>query len=67
MHIEISDVVFYIIELCMFYRDKCWVPTVTLTSLVQRELHPRAPPPIPHIFKEETLRYVNRRELDYIK
>ncbi|XP_060590156.1 transcriptional repressor NF-X1-like isoform X2 [Ruditapes philippinarum] len=40
-------------------RDKCWLPSVTLTALVQRELHPRAPPPIPHLFKEDTLRMTN--------
>lgn len=40
-------------------RDKCWLPSVTLTALVQRELHPRAPPPIPHVHREEVLRQHN--------
>lgn len=40
-------------------RDRCWLPSVTLTALVQRELHPRAPPPIPHVHKEEVLRQNN--------
>ncbi|XP_052798310.1 transcriptional repressor NF-X1-like isoform X2 [Mya arenaria] len=40
-------------------RDKCWLPSITLTAMVQRELHPKAPPPIPHVHKEETLRQTN--------
>ncbi|XP_013394641.1 transcriptional repressor NF-X1 isoform X2 [Lingula anatina] len=39
-------------------RDKCWLPSVSLTTLVQRELHPKAPQPIPHNFKEEQVRSV---------
>ncbi|XP_041366295.1 transcriptional repressor NF-X1-like [Gigantopelta aegis] len=30
-------------------RSKCWLPSITLTSIIQRELHPKAPPPIPHV------------------
>ncbi|KAJ8313934.1 hypothetical protein KUTeg_008495 [Tegillarca granosa] len=37
-------------------RDKCWLPNVTLTALVQRELHPKAPTPIPHVHKESSIR-----------
>ncbi|XP_063423020.1 transcriptional repressor NF-X1-like [Mytilus trossulus] len=38
------------------YRDKCWLPSVTLTSYVQRELHPKAPLPIPHVHSEAALK-----------
>lgn len=37
-------------------RDKCWLPSVTLTSYIQRELHPKAPLPIPHVHSEAALR-----------
>ncbi|XP_052246332.1 transcriptional repressor NF-X1-like isoform X2 [Dreissena polymorpha] len=40
-------------------KDRCWLPSITLTALVQRELHPWAPPPIPHVHKEEALRINN--------
>ncbi|XP_033761970.1 transcriptional repressor NF-X1-like [Pecten maximus] len=38
------------------YKEKCWLPSVTLTALIQRELHPKAPTPIPHVHDEEALR-----------
>ncbi|XP_052094609.1 transcriptional repressor NF-X1-like [Mytilus californianus] len=38
------------------YRDKCWLPSVTLTSYIQRELHPKAPLPIPHVHSEAALK-----------
>lgn len=41
-------------------RDKCWLPSMSLTTLVQRELHPRAPPPIPHLHREDSLRLTNQ-------
>ncbi|KAL5006386.1 hypothetical protein ScPMuIL_015192 [Solemya velum] len=32
------------------HKDKCWLPSVTLTECVHREMHgPKAPPPIPHL------------------
>ncbi|XP_064614665.1 transcriptional repressor NF-X1-like [Liolophura sinensis] len=37
-------------------RDRCWLPSVTLTSLIQRELQPKAPMPIPHKHSETELR-----------
>jgi len=40
------------------FRDKCWLPSVTLTSYIQRELHPKAPLPIPHVHSEAALRSV---------
>lgn len=38
------------------HKDKCWLPNVTLTSYIQRELHPKAPVPIPHRYNETTIR-----------
>ncbi|XP_062586553.1 LOW QUALITY PROTEIN: transcriptional repressor NF-X1-like [Saccostrea cucullata] len=38
------------------YKDKCWLPTVTLTAYVQREMHPKAPTPIPHRHNETEIR-----------
>ncbi|XP_069110895.1 transcriptional repressor NF-X1-like [Argopecten irradians] len=38
------------------YKEKCWLPSVTLTAMIQRELHPKAPTPIPHIHDAEALR-----------
>ncbi|XP_060086083.1 transcriptional repressor NF-X1-like [Ylistrum balloti] len=38
------------------HKDKCWLPSVTLTALIQRELHPKAPTPIPHVHDEDALR-----------
>ena len=38
--------------------DKCWLPNVTLTALVQRELFPKAPMPIPITSKEADIKSV---------
>ncbi len=38
-------------------RNKCWQPSLTLTAAVQRELHPKAPMPIPHGGREKDLRW----------
>ncbi|KAK3109128.1 hypothetical protein FSP39_023572, partial [Pinctada imbricata] len=38
------------------HKDKCWLPSVTLTQYVQREQHPKAPPPIPHNYSETAIR-----------
>lgn len=39
-------------------RDKCWLPSITLTALIQREFFPKAPLPIPINCAEEQLRSV---------
>lgn len=46
----------YLLLWATFFRDKCWLPNVTLTSYIQRELHPKAPVPIPHRYNETTIR-----------
>jgi len=38
--------------------DKCWLPNVTLTALVQRELFPKAPMPIPINSREADIKWV---------
>ncbi|XP_078656238.1 transcriptional repressor NF-X1-like isoform X1 [Branchiostoma floridae x Branchiostoma belcheri] len=30
------------------YRDRCWLPSASLISVVERESNPKPPPPIPH-------------------
>ncbi|CAH1239141.1 NFX1 [Branchiostoma lanceolatum] len=30
------------------YRDRCWLPSTSLTNVVGRESNPKPPPPIPH-------------------
>jgi transcriptional repressor NF-X1 len=37
-------------------KDKCWVPNVTLTAMVQRERFPKAPMPIPINCKEADIK-----------
>ncbi|KAK3604749.1 hypothetical protein CHS0354_017856 [Potamilus streckersoni] len=38
------------------HRERCWLPSITLTAYIQREIHGRAPVPIPHVHKEDVLR-----------
>jgi len=42
--------------LCLCFSDKCWLPNVTLTALVQREVFPKAPMPIPINSKEADIK-----------
>ncbi|XP_074658843.1 transcriptional repressor NF-X1-like [Tubulanus polymorphus] len=37
------------------YKDKCWLPNVTLTTCVQREIHGKRPVPIPHNKSEKEI------------
>lgn len=37
-------------------KNRCFMPTTTLTSVIQRELNPRAPLPIPHASQEDDIR-----------
>nr|XP_006818524.1 PREDICTED: transcriptional repressor NF-X1-like [Saccoglossus kowalevskii] len=37
-------------------RNRSYIPAVTLTSLIQNEMHPKAPTPIPHVCKEDDIR-----------
>ncbi|KAL4221983.1 Transcriptional repressor NF-X1 [Mactra antiquata] len=40
-------------------RERSCLPSVTLTTMIQRGIHPTAPPPIPHVYKEDVLRQTN--------
>ena len=51
------NAIILIFDLHLFFREKCWLPNVTLTSYVQRETNPKAPVPIPHRYNESELRY----------